>query len=441
MKALFKIIIPAAVGLSLIAGCGGTQQGNNVSKPATAKPAVDEKIELTFYYPVQVGGPLTATIESMAQQFTKENPNITIKPVYTGSYGDTTVKVQAAVQGGNPPDIAVLLAADLFTFMDMDSITPLDEFISQEGNNYISDFFPAFTANSKVDGKMYSLPFQRSSVVLYYNKDAYKEAGLDPNKPPQTWEELRDISKKLTKPGKWGIQIPSTGPTSSTWMFQTLALQSGKNLMSDDGKQAYFNTPDNVKALQYWVDLTKKDKSMPAGIVDWATTPSDFIQGKTAMMYHTTGNLTSVKKNAQFDFGVSFLPQNKQFGSPVGGGNLYIFKGIPEKNKIAAWKFMKFMTEPERAAQWSIDTGYVAVRQSAYQTEKMKAYTKEFPAALVAKDQLQYGASELATHNSGKVAKALNDAIQRALTSEVDPATVLKQAQEEADKALAPFKK
>ncbi|WP_127489700.1 ABC transporter substrate-binding protein [Paenibacillus ehimensis] len=444
MRSVTAKMVSLGLCISMLAGCGAKTEppaASSASNQADTKAETkDEKVELTFYYPIAVGGPLTATIEGMAQEFTKQNPNITVKPVYTGSYADTAVKTQAGVQGKTPPDVAVLQSTELFSLLDMNAILPLDEFIAKEGGDkYLSDFYPAFLANSQTGGKTYSIPFQRSTIVLYYNKDLFKAAGLDPNKPPQTWDEMKDYAKKLTKDGKWGLEIPVTG--FAYWMFQTFALQNGKNIMTEDGKKVMFNTPENVEGLQYWVDLAKKEKAMPEGVTEWGTVPSDFLEGKTAMMYHTTGNLSNVKKNAKFDFGVSFLPKQKSFGSPTGGGNFYIFKDIDKKKQEAAWKFVKFMTEAERAAQWSIDTGYVAVRKSAYETERMKKYTAEFPAAVVARDQLQYAAAELSTHNNGKVMKALSDQVQAALTGAMSPADALKKAQEEADKALAPFNK
>lgn len=440
-----------ALGLLLAAGCGsnaGGQTGSSASPAASAPVASaaaatavpkDEKVELTFYYPIAVGGPLTATIEAMAQEFTKQNPNITVKPVYTGSYADTAVKTQAGVQSKSPPDVAVLQSTELFSLLDMNAIVPLDEFIAKEDKSYLTDFYPAFMANSQTGGKTYSIPFQRSTIVLYYNKDLFRAAGLDPEKPPKSWDEMRDYAKKLTKDGNWGLEIPVSG--YGYWMLQTFALQNGKNLMTEDGKKVMLNTQENVEGLQYWADLAFKDKVSPEGVTEWGTVPSDFLEGKTAMMYHTTGNLSNVKKNAKFDFGVTFLPQKKTYGSPTGGGNFYVFKDIPKNKQEAAWKFITFMTEPKRAAQWSIDTGYVAVRKSAYETDVMKKYAADFPQALVARDQLQYADAELSTHNNGKVMKILNDQVQAVMTGSQQPAEALKKAQEEADKALAPFNK
>ncbi|MCB8814781.1 ABC transporter substrate-binding protein [Desulfosporosinus shakirovi] len=432
-----KSVLVIILSMVLLAGCSAAKPAANVQNN---EGKAEEKVELTFYYPVAVGGPLTKTIDGMAAEFMKENPNIAVKPVYTGSYADTTTKVQAGVQGKNPPDIAIVQSTELYSLLDMDAILPLDDLIAQDGGDeFIKDFYPGFLENSQVDGKTYSIPFQRSTIVLYYNKDAFKEVGLDPAKPPKNWDELVDYAKKLNKDGRTGVEIPTTG--FAYWLFQAFALENGKNLMSADGKEVYFDTPENVEALQLWIDLAKRDKVMPEGVIDWATVPSNFIAGKTAMMYHTTGNLTNVKTNAKFDFGVAYLPAKKNFGSPTGGGNFYLFKGIDEKKQKAAWKFIKFMTEPERTAQWSIDTGYVAARKSAYETEKMKNYISEFPAAAVARDQLEFAKAELSTHNNGRVTKALSDALQAAITGQTAPAEALKKAQQEAEKALATFNK
>lgn len=419
---------------SILSGCTSKETAKN--NPSDEKP-----LELTWYFPVAVGGPITKMIEKMAEDFNKEHPDIVVKPIYTGTYEETMTKVQTNIQGNDPPDLAVLLSTDLYTLMDMDAIIPLDEWIKRDkAEEMIKDFYPAFMENSITNGKTWSIPFQRSTIALYYNKDAFKESGLDPEKPPKDWGELTKYAKKLTKPGaQWGVEIPTSG--FPYWMFQAFALQNGKNVMNDDGTEVYFDTKENVEAVQFWVDLAKKHKVMPEGVVDWATAPSDFIEGKTAMLYHTTGNLTNIKENATFDFGVAFMPGNKQFGSPTGGGNFYMFKGMSEEKQAAAWKFIRWATEPVRAAQWSIDTGYVATRKSAYETDIMKKYIASFPQAIVARDQLKHASAELSTHNNGKIYKVIDDHLQGAVTGEETPKEALKKAQQKAEEILAPFYK
>nr|WP_110943583.1 ABC transporter substrate-binding protein [Virgibacillus senegalensis] len=399
--------------------------------------AKEETTEIDFYFPVAVGGDVANMVDDLVADFEEENPDIKVNAMYGGSYAETMTQVMAAVQGGNPPELAVLFSIDLFALLENDVIEEMTPLFDEA---YLNDFYDAFMANSQIGDKVWSIPFQRSTIVLYYNKDAFAEVGLDPDAPPETWEELVDYGKKLTVDDgqdQWGLEIPSTG--YQYWMFQALALQTEDNIMSEDGKETYFDAPYAKKSMEYWLDLSRKHNIMPEGTIEWATVPSDFLSERTAMMFHTTGNLTNVKDNADFDFGVSFLPANNQYGSPTGGGNIYLFKGVPEENKEAAIKFMEFLTEPERVAQWSIDTGYVATRESAYETEKLKKYVEEFPEALVAREQLEYAHSELATYQNGEVQKIFNDAIQSILTGKATVDEGLEKAQKEAEEVLEPF--
>jgi sn-glycerol 3-phosphate transport system substrate-binding protein len=402
-------------------------------------------VEVSFYYPVAVGGPITKIIDGLAADFEKENPGIKLKPIYTGTYQDSITKALTAVKGGDPPVASILLSTDMFTLIDEDAIVPFDDLIKTDADRaWLKSFYPAFMENSQTGGKTWGIPFQRSTIVLYYNKEAFKEAGLDPNRPPATWKEQIEYAQKLTKhdaAGKvtqWGIQIPSSG--FPYWLFQALAIEAGTNLMNSAGTQTYYDRPEVIEALTYWVDLVNKYKVHPQGIVEWGTTPKDFFEKKVAMMWTTTGNLTNVKTNAKFDFGVAMLPAGKQRGSPTGGGNFYLFKKSTPVQREAAFKFIKWMTSPQRAAQWGIDTGYVAVRADAWETPVMKQYVAGFPAAAVARDQLPFAKAELSTHDNQRVTKALNDGLQAALTGTKTPEQAMKDSQREAERLLKSYK-
>ena len=402
-------------------------------------------VEVPFFFPVAVGGPITKIIDGYAADFEKDNPGIKLRPIYSGSYQDTIAKALTAVKSGEPPVTSILLSTDMYTLIDEDAIVPFDDLIkTAEDRAWLKSFFPAFMENSQTGGKTWGIPFQRSTVVLYYNKEAFKEAGLDPNRPPGTWQEMADYAQKLTKRDasgnvtQWGVQIPSSG--FPYWLFQGLAIENGVNLMNEAGTQVYYDRPEVIGALQYWVDLVNKYKVHPPGIVEWGTTPKDFFERKVAMMWTTTGNLTNVKNNAKFDFGVAMLPAGKQRGSPTGGGNFYIFKKSTPAQREAAFKFVKWATTPERAAKWGIDTGYVAVRADAWDTPTMKQYVAGFPPAAVARDQLPYAKAELSTHDNQRVTKALNDGLQAALTGTKSPEQAMKDAQREADRLLRSYK-
>jgi sn-glycerol 3-phosphate transport system substrate-binding protein len=403
------------------------------------------KTELTFYYPIAVGGPLTKVIDNLVAGFEKENPNVKISAVYAGNYDDARIKALAAQKAGQPAQMSVLFSIDIYELLEQDLIVPFDDMATSAADKaWLKSFYPALMANGTYKGKVYGIPFQRSTIVMYWNKDAFKDAGLDPEKPPTNWNEMRTMAAKLVKKdaggnvSRWGVMVPSTG--YAYWMFQAFARENGQDLMNPEGNRTNFAHPDVVSALEYWVNLGRKDRVMPEGTVEWGTLRQNFVEGKTAIMWHTTGNLTAVKDNAKFPFGVAMLPASKQRGSPTGGGNWYIFKKSTPAERKAAFEFIKWVTAPERAAEWSIATGYVAVSPAAYETPKLKTYVSEFPQAAVARDQLKFATPELSTFQTGRVRKALDDAIQAAITGSKTPAEALKSAQQESDRLLKSYK-
>jgi len=377
MKRNFVILLFLSLFL-FITGCGSNKEEKK-----------DGKIKLVFYYPVNVGGPVAKLVEQLTKDFNAENPDIEVEAVYTGNYDDTVTKIQTAAQGGNPPDLFVSLATQRFTMASSEMAMPLDELIAEdgeEGKKYISDFLESFMEDSYVNGKIYSIPFQRSTMVLFYNKDVFKEAGLNPEKAPETWEELVEIAKKVTTDKRKGVGI-ALNSGSAQWAFTGFALQNsadGKNLMSEDGKKVFFNTPENVEALQFWIGHKRK-------------------------------------------------------GAPTGGGNFYISSKISKEKQKAAWKFIKYLTTAERAAQWSVDTGYVPTRKSAFETEIMKKYYAERPQAKVAYEQLKFAKPELTTYNAAEIWRILNDNIQSAITGEKTAKDALDNAQKEATEVLKDF--
>ncbi|MCX7144948.1 MAG: ABC transporter substrate-binding protein [Sulfuritalea sp.] len=401
--------------------------------------------EISFYYPVAVGGPITKFIDGFVADFQKENPGIKVNSIYSGTYQESLVKALTAHKSGTPPVTSVLLSTDMYTLIDDDAIVPFDGLASSaEDQAWLNSFYPAFMANSRTGGKTWGIPFQRSTIVLYWNKELFKEAGLDPNRPPANWKEMAEYAQKLTKRDannttQWGVQIPSTG--FPYWLFQGLTTPNGVELMNAAGTETYFDNPAVIEALKYWVDLSRAQKVHPPGVVEWGTTPKDFFEKKVAMIVTTTGNLSNIKANAKFDFGVAMLPASKRRGSPTGGGNFYLFKKSTPQQQQAAFKFIKWITSPERAAQWGIDTGYVAVRPDAWNTPVMKKYIEGFPPAAVARDQLQYAVAELSTHENQRVTKALNDGLQAALTGAKTPEQAMKDAQAEAARILRPYKR
>jgi len=420
----------AGLGLAAAVGAG-------VSSPASA-------VELTMYYPVAVGGPLTKVVDGLVADFQKANPDVKVNAIYAGNYNDARIKALAALKSGQPAQLSVMFSIDLYELIEQDAIVAFDDIVKTDDDKaWLKSFYPGLMENGTTQGKTWGIPFQRSTIVMYYNKDAFKEAGLDPNHPPANWDEMAAMGKKLVKKSgdqvdRWGVMIPSTG--YPYWMFQALSMQNGEVLMNGDGNETYFDKPAVVEALNYWVGLGSKEGVMPSGTIEWGTLRQNFLEQKTAIMWHSTGNLTAVKKNASFDFGVAMLPASKRRGSPTGGGNFYIFKKSTPEEQEASLRLIKFLTSPEKAAEWSIATGYMGTRPDAYQTDALKKYVVDFPPAAVARDQLEFATAELSTYQTGRVRKLLDDAIQAALTGSKSPEEALGSAQKQADRLLKRYR-
>lgn len=397
------------------------------------------KVELKMYYPVGVAGPLAKLMNEMVGDYNKAQKEIYVEPIYAGSYREAMEKAQTAIMAGKPPAVAVLDAPVLLTLLDMDAIIPLDEYIEQEGGKtYVDTFVDAFMKIARHEGSIWSIPWQRSTPVFYYNKDSFREVGLDPNKPPETWEDVVEYAKKLTKrdaSGKvvrWGVEIPI-----NFWLLKPLILQSDGILDNESGTKVYFDTEPVREAFQFLRRLAFEEKVMPA-VREWGASVSDFAAGATAMLYNSTGALTFIRKSTKYDFGTAFLPRHKKQLCIEGGGNFFIFKKTKKEKQDAAWKFIKWMTSPENAAKWSLGSGYVAVKKAAFEVPEYKEYLAKWPQAKTAYYQLEIAERNMMTHRVNELVDLVDRTIERVMGGG-DLDVALKDAQAKADKILEKY--
>ncbi|PZW51102.1 sn-glycerol 3-phosphate transport system substrate-binding protein [Humitalea rosea] len=402
--------------------------------------------ELTFYYPIAVGGPIPRVIDGYCAAF-QEQTGIKVNPVYAGTYGETLTKAVTAIRGGSGPHFAVLLAAELHSLRDMDILAPVEDSDTAAGTGagtgaWLDGFFPAFMANSRAAGKTWSVPFQRSTAIYYYNKEAYRDAGLDPEAPPKTWAEAVTIGQKLTRregSARWGVKLANDAGNGQ-WTFGALTNQLGHKLMNDAGTETYFTHPLAIEAATFWRDMAFTHHITPQGQTAWATLAPDFLNGTAAAIWSTTGNLTNMRTNARFAFGVAGLPGKESPHTVVGGGNMYVFKNASPAERAAAMRFARFVSAPELAADWCIRTGYLATRPEAWETEALRRHTAEFPAALVAKAQLPVATGELSTFENQRVYKSLNDNLQAMMAGTKTPQQAMADTQADAERVLRPFR-
>jgi sn-glycerol 3-phosphate transport system substrate-binding protein len=417
-----------------------------VEEPEVEEPEVEEPemepVTIEVFYPVAVDAPIADVLNGYIADFQAEYPYITVEPVFSGGYTDVQTAIQTTIDGGGePPAVAVLLATALYDLINADYIAPLDGYIDamDGGGAYVADFLPAFLENSYYDDQLWSIPFQRSAVVLYYNVDMFADAEM---KAPDSWQSWADAAQAMTTTEgdttNWGMLFSSDWPY---WLFQPLAIGAGQNILMDDCTVA-FDAPEVIDAVQFYIDLSAEYGAMPAGVqANWASSATDFASGMTSMVTHSSGSLTSILSQAGFEVGVMPYPGKEPgtYASVPGGGNFYIMKGAPQEKQDAAWKFIEFITRPEYVADYSINTGYIANRYSAYETEAMQAYVADVPQALDTRDALEYAGAELATQNLNQVRSIFHDYIQRAINGEMGAEEAMQAAQAEAEAALADF--
>ncbi|MCB9451058.1 MAG: ABC transporter substrate-binding protein [Anaerolineaceae bacterium] len=413
--------------------------------------AQDNAITLDFYFPTAADGPASQVFQGYADQFHELYPNITVNPVYTGSYTQTRDTIQTEVNAGDViVDVAVMLATDLYSFVEEESVVPAQDFIDQmdDADAYVSDFFPAFMANGTDEmGVIWSIPFQRSIPVMYYNADLLEAEGIA---VPTNNEELLAAAQALTTPDRWGLEVAVAG-NFPIWLYQSFAAAYGQPLTEADPTVVYFNTPESLAGLEFLTKLGTEYGVGPVGGSVWGDTPTDFTSGHAAMIYHTIGSLTSILQNADFTVGVAPMPSGPAgmgidgtgYGAPTGGGNLYIFASSTPEEQEAAWLWVQFLSSPEIQSDWGANFGYIAARQSAWDLEPLKSLAAEHPQYLQSVDAMQYAVGEFAAYRSIDIQNIINVALSGVISGATpieDTASVLATAQEQIDSLLADYK-
>ncbi|MBZ0298449.1 MAG: ABC transporter substrate-binding protein [Anaerolineae bacterium] len=393
-----------------------------------------------IYFPIAVDSPITEVLNGYAETYMAANPGVEIVWSFEGGYTDVKNRLSTVAEGGGElPALAIMLATDIYDLRNAEVIQSWDPYVTDD---YLADFTPTWLANSYYDGdgdgtsELYGLPFQRSTVLLYYNADLLNEAGLS---MPANWDELATTAQALTTDSREGILIPNSWPY---WVFQPFAAGDGQNIVSDSDVDVFFDNPGVVDALQYWVDLYQTYGATPDGVQDnWGDAPGAFTDGAAAMIVHSSGSLRSILNNANFTVGVSGVP-GKDGGSysVTGGGNLYLVAGIDDATAQAAWDFVQWLTAPEQTVDWSIQSGYYNTRDSGFELDAWQEYVAENPQADEARAMLDSAVREFSVQSLADVRNILHTEILAVLNGEIDPATAMATAQTQADDILAIYK-
>jgi len=414
---------------------------------ATASWSAAAQTKIEFFFPVPVEGKLAREMTRLVKVYNDSQKDVAVTAVYTGSYDDTKLKAQAAAKAGKPPSV-VLMSANFITDLKLSGdIMSLEPQLQADGTTrekFLADFWPALHANATVDGGLYGVPFHNSTPLLYYNVDHFKEAGLDPAKPPRTWAEFVDAAKKLTKRNgdkveRYGF-LMAEGYDYLGWLMSAFTMSNGGHYFNEDyAGEVYYDAPSTLGAARFVEDLVFKHKVMPQGVTEAGGVSTQFFAGKASMVLLSTGSLSFIRENMKQAYDVAFVPKNVRNAVPIGGASLVMFAGQSEDSKKAGWKFIKWLTTPETLGGWSRFTGYFAPRKSSYDKPEMKEFIAKNPDAKVALDQLPYAKPWFATYQTVAVRKALEDEIQAVLNGKKKAAQAVKDAQKNADTLMKPY--
>jgi len=388
--ALVLVVVAAACG-----GSGGSGTDQSALAPGKdVKPAA----KITFWHAMT--GVNNDALNKIVDGFNKSQSAIKVEPVFQGTYDDLLSKLNTALASNAAPALVQVYDIGQAYMRDSGAVLPMQAFIDRDKFD-TSDFEPAVINYYKYQDKLQSMPFNASSAILLYNKDAFKAAGLDPEKPPVTFSEIADAAKKLTKKDASGKTIQyGFGPSIYGWLFEQLMATSGA-LYGDNGNgrdnratKVVYNSAAGKAILDWWKAGVEGGYFLNPGIDNSGATNA-FNAGKTAMYIESTatlrGSINAIAGKFQVGTGLYPRPDNKPAtgGNIIGGASLYIMKSRPPEEQQAAWEFVKYAMSAAVQAQWQADTGYYPIVKKAYDLGPSKDWSAKYPQFLTAINEIR----------------------------------------------------
>ncbi|PLX18644.1 MAG: hypothetical protein C0601_04195 [Candidatus Muiribacterium halophilum] len=416
MKKLVLILVIALITTTfMLTGCG---------EPDPAKG----KTKVVFWH--AMGGTLGDVLTGMIDDFNKQNPDIYVDPQFMGNYQTLSQKLMAAAQVHNTPTLAQAYEAWTQNFIDSGIVEPVENFMTDSFDK--DDFFKVMIDNNTFNGKIYSFPFNKSMPVLYVNRDILKEAGID--KIPSTQKELLEAYRKITATGKYHGTAFSA---KDVWNFLCLILQNGGKITNEDETKAYFQTPEAKKALEYLMTIIKEDLGYLTNGYDHQ---AEFLAKKVGIITSSSVSKAYMEDSVTFDWATAPLPKGVKNAAILSGTNIIIFNDNKDncspEQQAAAWKFIKWFTDTEQTAYWSIMTNYMPVRKSSLDTKQMKEHLAKEPLLKAALDQLPYAQFEPKSSKWYQCRQELGDIQEKAFTEKGDIDKYLKEMNDKINKFL-----
>jgi sn-glycerol 3-phosphate transport system substrate-binding protein len=450
----FLIGAVAATSATLLAACG--QQAGGGAQPTAQAPATPASAANSIVFWHSMSGVNGDAVNRMVEGFQQAQKQITVQAIFQGTYDDSLAKLKTALASNSAPALIQVYDIGQRFMIDSEEIVPMQDFIDRD-KFALDDFEPAILNYYRVPDKLYSMPFNASSAILYYNKTAFKEAGLDPEKAPKTFDEITDYARKLVK--KSGNDVAQFGFHQAIygWLFEQYMGVSGA-LYADNGNgresratKVVFDNEKGKTVLDWWLAGNREGLFFNPGI-DNDGSANAFNAGKSAMYVESTarlrGHINAIQ--GKFELGTGFFPRPNNppndGGNLIGGASLYMLKSRPAGEQQAAWEFVKYVASPAAQAQWQSDTGYFATRKSAESEGVAKEWTGKYPQFTTALNQIRQAPQNRMTQGAvlgvfPQARSRVEKAIESVLLGQASSDAALKAATEEINQAIANYNK
>lgn len=436
-------------GLTVLTACGGNSASDGVTAadgaagaPAAAEaaaPAGSAPVTIEFWY--GLGGKLGENMESLIQKFNASQQEVIVKGIVQADYTETEQKLQAAIASGQVP--AAVLSSNI-DWARKRYFAAMDTLISQLPDFKQEDFVQTFLEQGQVDGKQYFLPMYGTTQVMYYRKDAFAKSGIDASQI-KTWEDLAAAAKKMTVSEGGKTSFYGWEPMWGSGNMIDAVFSKGGSILSADGTKVTIDSAEWIDTWEFFRKAIHEDKTMRIhsggqGWEYWYKTIDDVMKGQAAGYTGSSGD--------QGDLDFSIVSAMEQPGwAGVGEGKPVaqaIMAGIPAKageaEQQAAMKWLAFFTNSENTASWSINTGYISVRQSALEDPAFVAFSESNPQIKVPLQQASHASAPFQDPTGGKINDALTIAADKVQIENIPAAEALKEAQQTAQAALDKLK-
>lgn len=430
------------------------------SQPASNKPAEtptpepkkaeagSEVTKVVWWH--SMGGELGKAVDQLVGQFNSSRKDIQVEAIYQGTYDESLNKMKASLDSKSGPTIIQVYEIGSRFMIDSKAITPMQKFIDKD-NFDLSQLEENILSYYTFNDQLYSMPFNTSNPIMYYNKTLFKQAGLDPENPPKTYEEVAEAAKALTKDGVTGASFALYG----WFMEQFFANQGAEYVNNGNGRTAaatesLANSEAGIQTLTWMKQMVDDKVALNLGRKT-DDTKRAFVAGQVAITLDSTASLRGIVDSVgdKFEVGTAYLPKpaNAQEGGViVGGASLYMMNNRPEAEQNAAWEFIKFLTQPEQQAFWNTKTGYFPITKKAYEQPAIQENMKKFPQFQTAVDQLHATKINKATQGAvmgvfPEARQIMEGAMEEVMTGQKSPKDALDGAASNITKKIEVYNK